>query len=836
MNTKDFLKIAGVKSEKEFYEKFPTEEAFFEAYPQADMYRKGGKLKKKKQDPAHGYREFPPNVMAMGGGLVNMMQGGGSIPNMPLAQEGMESTAQSGYISPYNESQFNVTGQAKKTGNVMSRGENVGWTIADVVWDFFKPIHGQQTNLSEMTGKVNPYNAKQGSWWKTQGGGGGMNSNIMNKMMSGGKGGDKNPTGGTAPGAGPGAEDLTTGMGMGNSMGSTMVKYGGPLKMNMGGQMMPGMTAINSEEPYGNPLRQYGGPLKMEIGGPMPSSMGLNELTGPTHEQGGMAISPEVEVEGGETILEPASYVYSDSILVPGTKKTFAQASKAVKNKYKMREDDKLSQEAMNSELEALMNQQEEVKESMMIADTEKFQNKMMAKYGGLMPDMGYPVDRNMQPIEMRKGGGIYIKPSKRGTFTAAAKKRGMGVQEFASKVMANKEDYSSAMVKKANFAKNAAKWKKQFGGFIEDEEMYGPVMMGNGGGIDPLVQNSGLYKLNSDLPNMDLDYMASIALEKESDNPENKMELTNLLVNSPYYEELYKEDASSLDPDKGRQMRLKRAQKMAAHQKDSKLLKDPSKYENITISGNQLLLENEPGEFLGFKNERDARRFLNTLKSGKLDSYIKNDFEDTDDNKEKKKFDFNKFRMATTGIAGAAAAAKGLLGKNRFQNIPPATVNYINTRPADVLAERQGELALAAGLGGLRDNATTQGNYLANVANLAAASGIGTGSNVANIRFQGDTQNLGIANQAALQRQATIAQNIDRLEKFRTAELLRRDKMADDFSRIAQTAGLDRQKLLQQDLILKGLQTGDFKFDRNGELYYKSTEDGVETWKPAYT
>ena len=56
--------------------------------------------------------------------------------------------------------------------------------------------------------------------------------------------------------------------------------------------------------------------------------------------------------------------------------------------------------------------------------------------------------------------GGIYIKPSKRGTFTAAASKHGMGVQEFASRVLANKEDYSSAMVKKANFARNASKWK----------------------------------------------------------------------------------------------------------------------------------------------------------------------------------------------------------------------------------------------------------------------------------------------------------------------------------------------------------------------------------------
>lgn len=57
-------------------------------------------------------------------------------------------------------------------------------------------------------------------------------------------------------------------------------------------------------------------------------------------------------------------------------------------------------------------------------------------------------------------GGKIHIAPSKRGTFTAAAKAHGAGVQEFASRVLANKEKYSSAMVKKANFARNASKWK----------------------------------------------------------------------------------------------------------------------------------------------------------------------------------------------------------------------------------------------------------------------------------------------------------------------------------------------------------------------------------------
>ena len=60
-------------------------------------------------------------------------------------------------------------------------------------------------------------------------------------------------------------------------------------------------------------------------------------------------------------------------------------------------------------------------------------------------------------------GGPIHIKPSRRGTFTAAATKHGMGVQEFASHVLANKDDYSSKMIKKAVFAKNFG--KKSYGG-----------------------------------------------------------------------------------------------------------------------------------------------------------------------------------------------------------------------------------------------------------------------------------------------------------------------------------------------------------------------------------
>jgi len=54
----------------------------------------------------------------------------------------------------------------------------------------------------------------------------------------------------------------------------------------------------------------------------------------------------------------------------------------------------------------------------------------------------------------------ISIKPSKRGTFTAAAKKSGQSVQQKARSVLSD-PSASPAMKKKANFARNAAKWKK---------------------------------------------------------------------------------------------------------------------------------------------------------------------------------------------------------------------------------------------------------------------------------------------------------------------------------------------------------------------------------------
>lgn len=73
--------------------------------------------------------------------------------------------------------------------------------------------------------------------------------------------------------------------------------------------------------------------------------------------------------------------------------------------------------------------------------------------------------------MDMAKSG-IEIKPENKGKFTRWAKARGMSVQEAARKVMANPDEYPPAVVKMANFAKNAAGWKKEYGG-EKGEEAY---------------------------------------------------------------------------------------------------------------------------------------------------------------------------------------------------------------------------------------------------------------------------------------------------------------------------------------------------------------------------
>lgn len=54
---------------------------------------------------------------------------------------------------------------------------------------------------------------------------------------------------------------------------------------------------------------------------------------------------------------------------------------------------------------------------------------------------------------------GIHIKKKNRGKFTASAKRAGMGVQEYARKVL-NDPNATPLQRRRANFARNAKKFK----------------------------------------------------------------------------------------------------------------------------------------------------------------------------------------------------------------------------------------------------------------------------------------------------------------------------------------------------------------------------------------
>jgi hypothetical protein len=93
---KEFLKMAGVKSEKDFYELFPTEEHFFDLYPQAKkMMQNGGNtsLPQYKDQGIIGNVLYNPTEYATptfktGNNYTKMYQMGGGMQQQAAPQQG----------------------------------------------------------------------------------------------------------------------------------------------------------------------------------------------------------------------------------------------------------------------------------------------------------------------------------------------------------------------------------------------------------------------------------------------------------------------------------------------------------------------------------------------------------------------------------------------------------------------------------------------------------------------------------------------------------------------------------------------------------------------------
>lgn len=92
-----------------------------------------------------------------------------------------------------------------------------------------------------------------------------------------------------------------------------------------------------------------------------------------------------------------------------------------------------------------------------------------------------------------KKGSGIHIKKKNRGKFTAAAKKAGQSVQEHARAVL-NNPNATPLQKKRANFARNAAKWKHEDGAKIHKPDGHRSIL--DNGWISTKRLKKGTYGL----------------------------------------------------------------------------------------------------------------------------------------------------------------------------------------------------------------------------------------------------------------------------------------------------------------------------------------------------
>lgn len=118
--------------------------------------------------------------------------------------------------------------------------------------------------------------------------------------------------------------------------------------------------------------------------------------------------------------------------------------------------------------------------------------NAVLAAYGG-------PINMKYTGINSPFGnrfndGGINIKKENKGKFTALANTHGMTPLQMANHIFANKDNYSSTQIKRANFVRNAAKWHAE-GGNLDNQfsDFRNGVTEYNAGGTHEENPNDGV-------------------------------------------------------------------------------------------------------------------------------------------------------------------------------------------------------------------------------------------------------------------------------------------------------------------------------------------------------
>jgi hypothetical protein len=430
---------------------------------------------------------------------------------------------------------------------------------------------------------------------------------------------------------------------------------------------------------------------------------------------------------------------------------------------------------------------------------------------GGKLPKeiLRARVESHMSPQEADayvnqygEGGGIHIKESKKGTFTAAATKHGKSVQEFARQVLANKENYSSAMVKKANFARNAAGWKHAHGGPVvsnvnQDFDLYaqnrGGMMMAQGGdmyapgGPYPPFRNmfqnflNRINQIGVRDPKRITDKVSPQNMDHDPTRRSNAISMQNPDLNHDPIENAYKNYTPNYE---------------YGSTNEDEYLANVMGIEPVSTNSNEPVQPKQPNEGL-------------------------------------------------TGLdyASMAAQVAGPLSQLYYGLKGPDDVNYerikadkIDPYRAITLANKQSRQAQDLAGYNLRQNAPTSGSYMSNMRALGLQAANQRGAQTAGIQYEADVANTQMQNQVNAQNaQIAMQEQIDRLQEKDAA----RTNVTEGLSGIgSSTANMIRDYRTNQvnKTIANNIGTGNFKLVPDGQGGFKfvpNTEGGTFTPTP---
>jgi hypothetical protein len=471
------------------------------------------------------------------------------------------------------------------------------------------------------------------------------------------------------------------------------------------------------------PLFKKGGNMKRgrtkfyQMGG----DMGLTEYEGLSHDEGGLPIpGRNAEVEGGETMID--DYVFSDSLQVPGKKKTFAQESKAIKNKYNLRKGDPLSQEVVNESLQELMALQEGLKKEMasekmnealeldptildsMMQGDPSMQQGMPQEMSQEMP-MGPEGMMPMEGMPMMQDGG------KLSTSYENELKRSKR-WEHSNKVYAHytrhKKPQGTAktgavQARKINYQDGGKLNKYQRGGVLDSlgEENLNTILNnvepGMYSGQDVTSQNNMLLGNSDGGPRIPIEPVSQDTLDLLKPRISNKEMFQNNVSGIPNISEFLDDEMPYIDAT-------------ASNRGVSNLSNRPNygKVRNVNIPPYDSPQDNSDITLSEFEQSKLPMRLAQGLN-------------------------------AVGPIANFIAAGAGRQPRlTRNQNFTP-----ISSRPAEMLLESSNNRALATGRDSLRNAAPNQQSFLANTTATTSKVSEDIGKEISDLRFRNDISNI---------------------------------------------------------------------------------------------